>query len=475
MAVMATFVIWALVFVASFVVGRLLLLVADCVGGLFAPLLMFLVVWSLLTRCCKPISCVTISAQPKHDVAMTQPTKPTKQRAFPTLWVMVLGVMIAIGPLSIDMYLPALVSMADDFDVPVATVAQSLPFYFVGLVFGQLFYGPFSDRVGRVLPMYVGMTIFVVASAVCATASSEYVLFVARTLQALGACVTAVVTRAAIRDTLTPIQSARAFSLMVLVMGIAPILAPSLGSLLLGFANWRMIFWLLAGYGVFNILLTKLFLKETLAPQNRNTKPISATFVGYVDLLKDATFVLPALAGGLLQGAFFIYLSISSELFMVHFALSEKQFAIAFGALAFGFIAMTQLNQFLTGKFRLVQLLRFGAWVQLLSGLCLLGLGFVAADMPWVYLAIFVCIAGLGLTQPNATAIALAFQKHRAGMASAMQGALQFSVGIFGGLLLGLFDISPVVKLGLVISVLVCVATVLIWQLDPELDLSKLS
>lgn len=404
-------------------------------------------------------------------------TQPTTTK-FPTLWVLVMGVMIAIGPLSIDMYLPALPTMAGEFGVSVAQVSKSVPFYFIGLVFGQLFYGPFSDRVGRVMPMYIGMTIYIIASLICAMTDSEMVLFVARTLQALGACVTAVVTRAAIRDTLTPVQGAKAFSLMVLVMGVAPILAPSLGSLILQFASWHMIFLFLAGYGLLNIVLTKLFLKETLAPQHRNTKPISATFVGYIDLLKDKTFLLPAVAGGLLQGAFFIYLSISSELFMSHYGLSEKQFAIAFGANAFGFIAMTQLNQFLTGRFRLVQLLRFGALIQLTFGICLLSLGVLLGDgatLPWVFGAIFCCIAGLGLTQPNATAIALAFQKHRAGMASAMQGALQFSVGIFGGLLLSLFELSPVIKLGLVISMLVCVATVLIWQLDPKLDLSKMS
>ncbi|AWY21754.1 MFS transporter [Moraxella bovis] len=388
---------------------------------------------------------------------------------------MMMGVMIAIGPLAIDMYLPALPTMADDFGVSVSEVSKSVPFYFIGLVFGQLFYGPFSDRVGRVLPMYMGMTIFVIASVICATTTSELVLFVARTLQALGACVTAVVTRAAIRDTLNPIQGARAFSLMVLVMGLAPILAPSLGALILGFTDWHALFWFLAGYGVFNIILTKLFLKETLAPENRNTKPISQTFASYLDLAKDKTFIIPAVAGGVLQGAFFIYLSISSELFMVNFGLSEKQFAIAFGANAFGFIALTQVNQFLTSRFRLVQLLRFGALMQLVSASCLLMLALTGlAYFPLVFMAIFCCIAGLGFTQPNATAIALAYQKKRAGMASAMQGALQFSVGIFGGLLLSLFDVSPVLKLGIVITVLVSLGTFLLYQLDPKMDLSKM-
>lgn len=383
-----------------------------------------------------------------------------------------MGVMIAIGPLAIDMYLPAFPSMAEEFGVSVSDISKSVPFYFMGLVFGQLFYGPLSDRVGRVLPMYLGMTIFVVASVVCAITNDANVLFVARTVQALGACVTGVVTRACIRDTLTPIQSARAFSLMMLVMGVAPILAPSFGAFLLKFANWHVIFWFLAGYGVLNIILTKLFLKETLTDENRNTAPIGETLSGYVDLFKDKTFIVPALAGGLLQGAFFIYLSISSELFMVHFGLSKEQFAIAFGANAFGFMALIQANHVLTKKFRLVQLLRFGAFMQLTFAMTLLVLGLLGGSFWWVYGTLFLCIAGLGFTQPNAGAIALAFQKKRAGMASALQGSLQFSVGIFGGLLLSIFEVSPVVKLGMATTTLVAIGVYLVCQIDSKLDLS---
>lgn len=405
---------------------------------------------------------------------MTDHTKQQKAD-FPMLWILMMGVMIAIGPLAIDMYLPAFPSMAEDFGVSVASVSKSVPAYFTGLVFGQLFYGPFSDRVGRVLPMYIGMSIFVVASVVCATTTNEYTLFIARTVQAVGACVTGVVTRAAIRDTLTPVQSARAFSLMMLVMGVAPILAPSLGAAILSVASWHAVFWFLAAYGVLNIILTKLFFKETLPPSQRNTKPVSQTFVGYLDLFKDKTFVVPAVAAGLLQGAFFIYLSISSELFMVNYGLSERQFAIAFGANAFGFIALTQVNQYLSGKIRLVKLLRFGAMVQWVFALGLLALGLIwdsVAPFWLVFAMIFCCIAGLGFTQPNAGAIALAFQKHRAGMASALQGALQFSVGIFGGLLLSLFDVSVVLKLGLALSILVTAGVLLVYQIDAKLDLS---
>ncbi|OAV08926.1 Multidrug resistance transporter, Bcr/CflA family [Moraxella catarrhalis] len=400
-----------------------------------------------------------------------------QETKFPVLWVMMLGVMIAIGPLSIDMYLPAFPSMAEDFGVNVGTIAKSVPAYFLGLVFGQLFYGPFSDRIGRVRPLYLGMSIFIIASIICATTNNAYVLFIARTLQALGACVTTVVTRAAIRDTLNPVQSARAFSLMVLVMGVAPILAPSLGALILKVADWHGIFWFLASFGVLNLLLTKCFLKETLKPENRNTRPMSESFGQYFALMKDRTFMLPAVASGLLQGAFFIYLSISSELFMVNYRLTEHQFAIAFGANAFGFIALTQVNQFLTKRFHLVNLLRTGAVIQLAAAGVLLILGLIfggKASFYWVFASLFICIAGLGLTQPNATAIALAFQKKRAGLASALQGALQFSVGIFGGLLIGLFELDPVTRLGITTSILVAVGTFLVFYINPKLDLSSL-
>lgn len=404
-------------------------------------------------------------------------TTNNQETKFPVLWVMMLGVMIAIGPLSIDMYLPAFPSMAEDFGVNVGTIAKSVPAYFLGLVFGQLFYGPFSDRIGRVRPLYLGMSIFITASIICATTNNEYVLFIARTLQALGACVTTVVTRAAIRDTLNPVQSARAFSLMVLVMGVAPILAPSLGALILKVADWHGIFWFLASFGVLNLLLTKFFLKETLKPENRNTHPMSESFGQYFGLMKDHTFMLPAVASGLLQGAFFIYLSISSELFMVNYQLTEHQFAIAFGVNAFGFIALTQVNQFLTKRFHLVNLLRTGAMIQLAAAGVLLILGLIfggKASFYWVFASLFICIAGLGLTQPNATALALAFQKKRAGLASALQGALQFSVGIFGGLLIGLFELDPVTRLGITTSILVAVGTFLVFYINPKLDLSRL-
>lgn len=405
---------------------------------------------------------------------LPDPSQRVRSADLPVAWIMMLGLIVAVGPLSIDMYLPALPAMADSFGVPTAFIANSVPAYFVGLVFGQLFYGPFSDRVGRVKPLYIGMTVYVIASIICATTTNEYVLFAGRTLQALGACVGAVVTRAAIRDRLTARQTAKAFSIMILVMGLAPILAPSLGALFLKFFSWHSIFWFLAAFGLLNLVLTKLFFFETLPVENRNARPIKEVFSQYWNLLGDNRFSYPAIGGGLLMGAMFVYISAASELLMDTYGISATHFSWIFGMNAAGFVGLTQLNQWLTNRYRILSLLRFGAVMQVIAsaGLFILGIFFGQdAWLPLVLVCIFFCIAGLGLTQPNSSAIALAFQRHRAGMASALQGSLMFSVGIFGGLLLNLFPVNPVLKLGITMFVLMSLGCLMIWRIDSNLNL----
>lgn len=410
---------------------------------------------------------------PQHTPSVLQPIAPdcapvnhtqssSTPPPFPHLWVAMLGVMIAIGPLAIDMYLPALPMMAHDLGISHDNASRSLPFYFIGLVLGQLIYGPVSDRIGRIRPLYVGMTMFLLASVVCALATSASVLFGARLVQALGVSVTTTVSRAMIRDTMDTKQMARAFSLMVLVMGVAPIFAPSIGALILRGFEWRALFWFMAGYGVLNLALTLFYLQETLPKARREKSPIWHSFAIYIDILKDKSFLTPALAGGLLMGAFFIYLSASSSLFMEQYGVSAQKFALLFSANAFGFIAMTQVNQRLTRHFSLHDLLWWGAWVQFVAALCGFVLSFFIAPLWAVVACIFVGISGLGLTQPNAGAIALDQQRRRAGAATAMQGALQFAVGIFGGFLLTLVAGTALFRLSLFMMILAGLALILI-------------
>ena len=416
----------------------------------------------------------TVMSALKPNISNQSAATRVRSAELPVAWIMMLGLIVAVGPLSIDMYLPALPAMADSFGVSTAFMANSVPAYFVGLVFGQLFYGPLSDRVGRVKPLYFGMTLYVIASIICATTNNEYVLFAGRTLQALGACVGAVVTRAAIRDRLTAKQTAKAFSIMILVMGLAPILAPSLGAVFLRFFDWHSIFWFLAAFGTLNLLLTKFFFFETLTEENRNIRPAKEVLSQYWDLLKDPTFNYPAIGGGLLMGAMFVYISAASELIMDTYGISATHFGWIFGLNAAGFVGLTQLNQWLTNRFRILSILRFGAMMQVISAGALFVIGLVLgtdAWLPLVLACIFFCIAGLGLTQPNASAIALAFQKRRAGMASALQGSLMFSVGISGGLLLNLFPVNPVLKIGTAMFLLMSLGCYLIWQIDRNLNL----
>lgn len=415
------------------------------------------------------------SNRPNHSNP-SDPSMRVRSSELPVAWIMMLGLIVAVGPLSIDMYLPAMPAMADSFGVSTAFMANSVPAYFVGLVFGQLFYGPLSDRVGRVKPLYFGMTLYIIASILCATTNNEYVLFAGRTLQALGACVGAVVTRAAIRDRLTARQTAKAFSIMILVMGLAPILAPSLGALFLRFFEWHAIFWFLAAFGVLNLLLTKFFFFETLTEENRNVRPAREVLSQYWDLLKDPTFNYPAIGGGLLMGSMFVYISAASELIMDTYGISATHFGWIFGMNAAGFVALTQLNQWLTNHFRILSLLRFGAMMQVIASGTLFLTGLIYGSEAWLPLvltSIFFCISGLGLTQPNASAIALAFQKHRAGMASALQGSLMFSVGIFGGLLLNIFPVNPVLKIGIAMFTLMSLGCFLIWRIDSTLNLEN--
>lgn len=363
------------------------------------------------------------------------PTKPT--RPYSMGWIAILALLTALGPLSIDMYLPALPAMAADLSVKTALVANSLPAYFFGLALGQLVYGPLSDRVGRKLPLYFGLSLFVVASLACAFADNISMLLVARFFQALGGCVGVVIARAAIRDHLSMSDSAQAYSMLLLVMGVAPILAPVLGSWLLLVTGWQGIFVVLVAVGILCLGLVHFYFKETLNVENRRKLTVKQVFSTYWDLLKDHRFRTPALAGGLLGAAMFTYISASSELFIDHFGVSAQHFAWIFGFNALGLIALSQVNSRLVKRIGLLRLLHIGASMQTFGVIFLLCLALTEHATLWTTMfGLFFVVSGIGFTGPNATAISLAFQGHRAGMASALVGALQFGFGLMAGLAL---------------------------------------
>lgn len=361
-------------------------------------------------------------------------------------WILLLASLTALGPLSIDMYLPALPVMAQQFGVSTTFIANSLPAYFLGLAIGQLIYGPLSDRIGRKTPLYIGLSLFVLGSVCCVFAHDAWMLITARILQALGGCVGIIVARAAIRDRLTTEQAVHAFSTMMIVMSIAPVLAPTLGAIVLKFAPWQAIFIILAIFGTIALFNIHFFFKETLDQNKRHHLSFHQILLLYIQILKDKTFVFPMLAGCLTGGVMFVYISSATHIFMEHYQLSGQTFAYIFGANAVGISLFSMLNKRLTPYFSIKKRLLIGSSLQFLG----IGILCCSNQFSMVLLGIFLAVSSNGLCGPNATALAMEHQGMRAGTASAVMGAMQFFMGLSGGLLLNFLNFNATLNMALI-------------------------
>src|SRR5688572_25480221 len=228
----------------------------------------------------------------------------------------ILGALTAMGPLAIDMYLPTLPTIARDFGTTTAAVQVSLAVYFAGIAIGQAFYGPMSDRVGRKPALYFGLVVFIVSSIGCALAGSVQSLIVFRFLQALGGCAPLVIPRAVVRDHFDQLGSVRMLSVLMLVMGLAPILAPLVGGQLLVNFGWRSVFWVLAAYGAFWLVIVTMFLPESLPPARRRRQRAVDVVATYLGLLRDRTYIGYVLTGALIFAGLLAYISGSPFVFI---------------------------------------------------------------------------------------------------------------------------------------------------------------
>ena len=358
-------------------------------------------------------------------------------------WILLLALLTSLGPLSIDLYLPALPAIASEFGVSTQRVANSLPAYFFGLAVGQLIYGPLSDRLGRKTPLYFGLSLYIVASVLCLFAYSDWSLIAARVLQALGGCVGVVTARAAIRDRFEGEQAAQAFASMMIVMTIAPIVAPSLGALLLYFFEWQVLFAVLASVGIICMLCVHFFFEETLPEHRRLILSMQQVLQLYLKIFKDHSFLIPMLVGCFSGGMLFVYISASAAVFMDGFALSQQQFGWLFGFNALGIVAFSSLNKPLSKRLNVYQRLALGHAVQIFGVLVLVLVALGASpSLFWVAFGIFFAEAGIGLTGPNTMAIAMSQQGQRAGTASAIMGSMQFACGLLGGTILNILPWS---------------------------------
>lgn len=367
---------------------------------------------------------------------MTQHIPLAKSASRFPAWLLLLALLTALGPLSIDMYLPALTKIEQGLGAAAGSAGMTLSSFFIGMALGQLIYGPISDAYGRKLPLYIGVLVFIVASIGCALAESMEALIIWRGIQALGACAGGVVSRAIVRDRCTPVETAQAFSLLLLVMGLAPILSPSLGGVLLLWFDWRALFVVLVAVGVISLALVHWRLDESLAaPKPLLIRTVAAD---YRALIKDREFMLLGVAGGFSMAAMFSFIVGSPFVFIELHQLSPQQFSLLFGSCALTMIAFSQLNSRLLKRLHMTQVLPYALALAVLALLLLVGLALWSAAAWWSHwLMVVVFMASLGFVAPNTAALSLAKQGARAGTASALMGALQFTVAGIASAVIG--------------------------------------
>jgi DHA1 family bicyclomycin/chloramphenicol resistance-like MFS transporter len=365
---------------------------------------------------------------------------------------LVLGAVMATGPLALDMYLPALPTLEAEFAASTARVQHTVSAYLFGMGLGQLAFGPLTDRFGRKRPLLVGLGIFALASAGCALAHSIDSFALLRFAQALGGSAGMVVIRAVIRDRFDAIQSARVLSLMMLVMGVAPILAPLAGGWLLVNGSWHWIFWVLAAYALFCVAAVFLFLEESHPPDAR-APSVGRALAGVLPLMRDRRFLGPDLVFMAAFGAFFAYLAAAPFVFIRFFSVPADRFGWYFGANALGFIAVSQLNRRLVAGRGPRRVLGWGVYLLCVAALLLLACALTGiAGFAGVFGALFLAVASLGLIASNALAVALAPFGDRAGGASSLLGSSQALTGVVASAAVGWIHAKGAAPMAVVVA-----------------------
>jgi len=379
--------------------------------------------------------------------------------------VFILGALTAFGPLSIDMYLPGLPALASSLDASAWAAQLTLTACLAGLAFGQIVAGPLSDRFGRRRPVLTGVGAYAALSALCAVAPSVLPLVGLRLLQGLAGAAGIVIARAVVRDVYSGHAAARFFSLLMLVNGAAPILAPVLGGQVLSVTSWRGVFVVLAGIGLLLLAGSVWALPETLPAGRRHRGGVTDTLRTFARLLADRAFLAHALACGLGFGAMFAYIAGSPFVLQDIYGASAQLFSVMFAVNALGLVAASQLNRALLGRFEPRAIALAAQAAQALAGAGLLAAVAVGTGVWPVVGLLFVVVASLGFVMPNATALALADHADVAGSASGLLGVMQFVVGAAAAPLVGVAGTDSALPMAAVIAALgaggVLAATVL--------------
>ncbi|GAB1693060.1 multidrug effflux MFS transporter [Krasilnikovia sp. M28-CT-15] len=382
------------------------------------------------------------------------------------LLVVMLGLTTAIGPLSLDMYLPAFPAIAADFGVPDAQVQLSLTTCLIGLALGQLVGGPLSDRWGRRRPVVFSVTAYAVISLLCALAPAAPMLVALRLLQGLAGGFGVVVARAVVRDLYSGVAAAKFFSQLTLIFGVAPIAAPALGSAVLRVTAWPGIFVALGAIAALLALLVAARLPETLPPAQRAQGGLGETARVARRLLTDRGYLAFALGQGCAFAAMFAYISGSSFVFQDGYGISPTAFSLLFGLNAAGLIGLSQANRRLLDRFTPTRLLTGALVTQTVAAAGVLAAA-ALGSLAGLAAALFVVVASIGMVMPNGTALALDRYPQRAGTAAALLGGIQSVVAAVAAPLAGLGDAGTGVPMAVVILAFASLALLTMAVLRP--------
>ncbi|PZR22247.1 MAG: Bcr/CflA family drug resistance efflux transporter [Flavobacterium psychrophilum] len=361
----------------------------------------------------------------------------TKQK-YVTL-ILILGFLTALGPFSIDMYLPGFSAIAEDLNTTVNNVSLSLSSYFIGISAGQLLYGPLLDRFGRKKPLYIGLVVYIIASLGCVVTKNIDVFIGLRFVQAVGSCAATVAAMAMVRDLFPVEDSPKVFSLLLLVLGLSPMLAPTMGGYVIVAWGWHTIFLILAIMGFAVLTASRFGLPHTRKPDHTISLKPKPILTRFANVLTTPQFYTYAVSGAVAFSGLFTYVAGSPLLFMDIFKVSGETYGWIFAFMSVSFIGVSQFNSLLLRKYKSEQLVYLGLVLQLIISTIFL----VAAINNWLELystiaMLFLYLGCLGLTNPNTAGLALAPFSNNAGSASALLGALQMGMGSLASMAVGI-------------------------------------
>lgn len=399
---------------------------------------------------------------PSVPQSVVPPVEATRRSGL--LVVLVLGGLTATPPLAMDMYLPSLPEVTGSLHAPAATVQLTLTACLAGMALGQLVVGPMSDKWGRRRPLLTGLAVYILATALCAVAPNVESLVAFRLLQGLAGAAGIVIARAVVRDLYDGVAMARFFSTLMLVSGVAPIIAPLVGGQILRVTDWRGVFVILTFVGAALAVLVWTRLPETLAPADRHAGGTAEALRGMRALLADLPFTGYMLTGGFSFAALFAYISASPFVVQEIYGASPQTFSVLFGINSVGLVAVGQINgKLLVGRVSMDKVLGTGLAVVVLAATALLLMAtgvFGEAGLAPVATALFILMSAMGVTLPNAQTLALMRTRHSAGSASALLGTSSFLIGAVASPLVGIAGEHTAVPMAVVqlVAALVAVA-----------------